>query len=248
MSTRTEDVINRLRESVLDGAIAPGTHLHEETLAQSLGVSRTPIRDALRVLANENLLVYSPNRGYAVRRFALEEILGAYDVRGTLEGMACRLAAERGLREAAAEDLDAVMASAAAILHGGAWTAAEQQEWRSLNGRFHARVVDESGNPSLASIARQMRRLPRMHDPRLDPDHDTFQAIYTLAQARQSHAEHNAILDAIRHRQGTRAEALMREHVYRNRELVRHSVAASGQGHAQGRGQGKEQGRGPGGA
>ena len=224
-TTRTEGVISQLRDQVLDGSLAPGTHLHEEALAQRLGVSRTPVRDALRVLANENLLVYAPNRGYVVRAFGAQDILGAYDVRGTLEAMACRLAAERGLSAEVEAALREVLAKSDAIVNGGNWEAVQQQAWQRLNASFHAIVVDYSGNQHLISSARQMRRIPRVYDPRLAPDHSVFQTIYSDERARRSHIEHCEVFDAICNRQGTRAEGLMREHVYRNRELLRQSMS-----------------------
>ena len=95
--TRTQEVVRQIRDLILDGALGPGEQLTEVAMAQRIGVSRTPIRDALNTLATEGLLIYLPNRGYIVRRFDVQEVLDAFDTRGTLEGMACRVVAERGL-------------------------------------------------------------------------------------------------------------------------------------------------------
>lgn len=223
MSTRTENVIQRLRDMVIDGELSPETHLHEAALAQKLGVSRTPVRDALRVLANENLLIYSPNRGYVVKGFGLQDILDAYDVRGTLEAMAARVCAERGLGAEAEKLLVETVQRSERIMQAGRWESDEQQEWRRLNSAFHFGIADETRNQHLILTARQMRRLPGIFDPRLEPQNAVFQSIYSFERARQSHVEHCEILDAVQQRQGSRAESLMREHVYRNRELVRQS-------------------------
>ncbi|MGE0386836.1 MAG: GntR family transcriptional regulator [Gammaproteobacteria bacterium] len=225
MSTRTEDVIARLRDLLIEGALAPESHLHEVALAQRLGVSRTPVRDALRVLANEGLLIYSPNRGYVVKPFRLQEILDAYDVRGTLEAMAARLCAEHGLDPGARAALTGIVERSEAIMAGGRWAGPEQDEWQRLNAAFHLAIVDATGNQPLMRSARQMRRLPRVYDPRLAPQSRVFHAIYTAERARRSHAEHREVLDAVDARQGARAESLMREHVYRNREQLRRSSA-----------------------
>lgn len=224
MVTRAEDVTTRLRAMVLAGEFAAGTHITEAALAQRMQVSRTPVRDALRVLANENLLSYSPNRGYVVKSFELKDLLDAYDVRGTLEAMACRLIAERGLTAEADAGLMGLMARAEGLLSGPAWEVEQHRAWRDLNMDFHYRLLDQAGNRHLADLARQMRRLPRLRDPRLDPETTVFQSIYPRERALRSHEEHAEILEAIRARQGTRAEALMREHVWRNREALRLSL------------------------
>ena len=223
MSTRTENVIRQLREMLIEGSIRPETHLHEAALAEKMGVSRTPVRDALRVLANENLLNYAPNRGYTVKPFGLQDILDAYDVRGALEAMACRICAERGLAPATEERLQDIVQRSGALMQKSRWESEDQQAWRQLNSDFHLVIANETGNQHLIRTASQMRRQPGSVDPRLEPQSSVFQSIYTFERARQSHAEHCEIFDAIQQRQGTRAENLMREHVFRNRELVRHS-------------------------
>jgi GntR family transcriptional regulator of vanillate catabolism len=224
MSTRTEGVINRLRELLLEGQLAPGTHLHEAAMAQTMGVSRTPVRDALRILANENLLIYSPNKGYVVRQFGIEDIFGAYDVRGVLEGMACRLAAERGLNPATETELQSVLDRSDAIVNSGNWNSDAQFEWLQLNTAFHFDILDYSENQHLMNAARQMRRIPRLYEAKLEPHHTVFQTIYSQQRAKRSHEEHREIFEAIHSRQGMRAESLMREHVFRNREALRRSL------------------------
>jgi GntR family transcriptional regulator of vanillate catabolism len=224
MVTRALDVTSRLRQMVLAGDLAPGLHMTEAMLAQRMNVSRTPVRDALRILANENLLSYSPNRGYVVRRFDLKDLLDAYDVRATLEAMACRLVAEQGLSAEAGAELDALMVRGDTLLNGSEWAVEQHRDWGELNRAFHFRLLDLAGNRHLAEMAGQMRRLPRLRDPRLAPASSLFQTIYPRHRARASHQEHREIIDAIRNGQGTRAEALMREHVWRNREALRHSL------------------------
>jgi GntR family transcriptional regulator of vanillate catabolism len=220
MGTRTENVIARLREAVLDGAYTAGTHLQEVTLATDLRVSRTPIRDALRILANEGLLTYAPNRGYFVRHYSTQDILDAYDVRSTLESMACRIAAERGLDPATELKLKEIVALSNKALYGRSWAESQQSEWRRLNTEFHFTINEFTGNQHLIRMTREVRKFPRILDSRLDPNSEFYRSIYNRQRRQQSHAEHIDILDAIRNRQGTRAEALMREHVYRGRQLL----------------------------
>jgi GntR family transcriptional regulator of vanillate catabolism len=226
MSTRTEDTIAALRRSILDGRFGPGVHLGEEALSQDFGVSRTPIRNALRVLANEHLLIYEPNRGYVVRRYTTADVLKAYDVRGTLEGMACRVVAETGLTAAFRARLVAINEAAGHIVAGRSWGQQEQAGWRDCNTDFHNTVMEAAGNELLYLAAQQMRHIPRLYDHRMEPGSAFYESVYTPVNRERSHGEHLEILGAIDARQGTRAEQLMREHVWRNRELLRHRADA----------------------
>lgn len=92
---RTSDAIARLiRLAIINGELEPGAHLREQTLAGQLGVSRTPIREALIVLSREGLIDLKPNRGGTVRRFSAQDLDGIYSLRAVLEAHAARTAAE----------------------------------------------------------------------------------------------------------------------------------------------------------
>ena len=91
-----KNVALRLREMILRGELAPGERLAEVALAERLGVSRTPIRQALPALAREGLLAAAGRRGYVVRSFSPEDVLDAIETRGLLEGLSARRIAERG--------------------------------------------------------------------------------------------------------------------------------------------------------
>src|ERR1700719_4877238 len=97
---RALSVMDQIREAVLNGSVAAGERLNEVQLSKTLAVSRTPVRAALQALAGEGLLDYAPNRGFTVREFPLDASVGAYEIRASLEGVAARFAAERGLRPA----------------------------------------------------------------------------------------------------------------------------------------------------
>jgi GntR family transcriptional regulator of vanillate catabolism len=96
-ATRSVSIMEDLRCAILAGEFPPGERLLEVALSERLGVSRTPIRAALQALAGEGLLVHTPNRGYYVRTFSIEEIIQAYEIRATLEGLAAKRAALLGL-------------------------------------------------------------------------------------------------------------------------------------------------------
>src|SRR6202162_5751060 len=94
---RALSVMDLIREAILGGAVAAGERLNEVQLSKTMAVSRTPVRAALQALAGEGLLDYAPNRGFTVREFPLDAIVDAYEIRASVEGVAARFAAERGL-------------------------------------------------------------------------------------------------------------------------------------------------------
>lgn len=220
--TRTQEVVRRIRDLILDGALAPGEQLTEISMAQRVGVSRTPIRDALTTLATEGLLIYLPNRGYVVRQFGLQDVLDAFDTRGTLEGMACRVVAERGMTEELARSLEETIGRSRAVLYDLPWDETARSTWHALNLDFHFAIINATGNRYLLNAVRQLRRLPRIYDQSMHPRASAdFEGVYEREHSRVALSEHEVLLEAIRQGQGARAEFLMREHVWRNREVMR---------------------------
>lgn len=216
--TRATDITQTLRQQILDGALAPGTHLYEEALATRFASSRTPIRAALVALAQENLLVYSPNRGYQVPRFSIDDILKAYDMRGTLEGFAAREAAERGLSHRTERQIVACLGVVDSILEKGKLVQSDQSAWREMNVLFHGALREEVDNRFLTEMLGTMQTVPLLSNAMVQ--------WYDFETVSRYHEHHHHIFDAVRKRQGARAEHLMREHIYQARELVRRSVAA----------------------
>jgi GntR family transcriptional regulator of vanillate catabolism len=213
----------RLRELVLSGELAAGTRIAELAIVDRLGMSRTPIRAALMRLEQEGLLDALPNGGYAVRTFSERDVADAIEMRGTVEGLAARLAAERGVAPdvmAAARDcieqIDAVLSKPR--LDDAAFT-----RYVELNGRFHALLAEMAAS---RVIARELDRVVNL--PFASP------SAFVLVQANSEGArdmlvvaqdQHREVLNAIENREGSRAEAIMREHsriAQRNlREAVR---------------------------
>lgn len=212
-STRQQQVTNQLREMLLTGKLLPGTRLQEVALADIFGVSRTPLRAALTVLREEGLLTYQPNRGYEVRRIVVEDILESYDVRGTLEGMACRMCAERGIDEDARRRLLACIDKGDAISNSKLPNDDAFLQWRKVNAEFHDIILASAGNNCLREVTERTMRFPfvsqwvgRWSDPR---------------RYRMPQQGHRAVYDSIVKREAARAEALMREHVYQAKLMVR---------------------------
>jgi GntR family transcriptional regulator of vanillate catabolism len=189
--------------------VAPGTRLSEVALARQLRLSRTPLRAALARLEQEGLLEPIPNGGYAVRRFTQDDVIDAIELRGVLEGTAARLAAERGAppaRIAAFKSLVRALDEAT----GDSPANMNFERYVELNAEFHEMLAALSGS---TLIQRQIERVT--HLPFASPsaflntqsDVPEFRASLFTGQA-----QHRAIAQAIEMREGTRAEALAREH------------------------------------
>jgi DNA-binding GntR family transcriptional regulator len=140
-----DEVASRIRDLIIEGQLAPGTRIYETQLGQSLGVSRTPLREALKTLASEGLIELATARGAVVKRFSEKEVRDMLDVLAVLEACAARLACERasdaeiaGMRE----------------LHDrmtGFFEAGNRLEYYKLNQDFHSGILRLSGNAALQS-------------------------------------------------------------------------------------------------
>jgi len=200
----------RLREMVLAGELPAGSRIAELAIVERLGVSRTPIRAALMRLEQEGLLESLPGGGYAVRSFSERDVVDAIELRGTLEGLAARMAAERGaspqvLAEArdCLDGIDAVLASPS--LDDEAFG-----RYVVLNEKFHKLLSEMVGS---GTLARELERVVRL--PFASPSG------FVVLQANSPRArdmlivaqdQHRQVLDAIARREGARAESIMREH------------------------------------
>jgi GntR family transcriptional regulator, vanillate catabolism transcriptional regulator len=216
-ASRSETVVLELRNMIMRGDMPPGFHVQEVPLAERMGVSRTPVREALTTLAKEGLLEPGPKRGYKIRTFTTEQIVAAYDVRATLEGMACRLLAERGISDELARKLREVVDFGDRMIEKGVFGAAQQDPWLEMNNTIHSLLIQATGNAMLASCIEQTQRVP-LASARHVPWYRFDEENYVLTK--RAHSDHHAIVDAITRRQGARAEALMREHILFTQELV----------------------------
>lgn len=213
-------VADELRGRILRGEFAPDERMQEVAVAERMQVSRTPVREALRILAEDGLLVYSPNRGYTVKRFTSEDILVAFRARAAMEGIGARLLAERGLDETAQQKLDAILADGDALLARGRLPGEDLESWRDMNRRFHVTLLVAAHSDLLLRIARDAQHIPVVNA-------GAFQW-YQAEDFRRQHTLHHMVADAIRRRLPERAEALMREHVLEAGEIVRRHLSPTG--------------------
>jgi DNA-binding GntR family transcriptional regulator len=219
----TSPLVDRLageiQARVLSGATPVGTRLRQEALADEFGVSRTPVREALRQLQASGLVELLPNRGAVVRGPSAREIREAYEVRAELEGLAAELAAERisdrdlrRLQEAQRLFQDAVETLIARrARRREPWK--DESLWVQANDLFHQAILDASANARLAdTIADLHRSFPR---------NLTWAALSRSSRLLEENVEqHQAVLDAIERRDPAEARRSMVEHVRSAGELV----------------------------
>jgi DNA-binding GntR family transcriptional regulator len=210
-----------LQARMVSGELVSGTRLRQEALAEEFGVSRTPIREALRKLQASGLVELQPNRGALVRGPSSREIRDAYEVRAELEGLAAELAAERiqqaqvdGLHEAQSEFRE-TLARMMRVRSDGAGVVPDEEieRWRHANDRFHQLIQDAAANDVLvATLVHLHRSFPR------DLTRIVLGESATLL-AENVH-EHEGILEAIEHRNAATARKRMIKHVRHAGALV----------------------------
>ncbi|MGH1331400.1 MAG: GntR family transcriptional regulator [Paracoccaceae bacterium] len=208
-----------LRDMVMSGDLAPGERLYEAGLAENLGLSRTPVREALMHLAQEGLLARE-GASYSVRAFTEADVIDAIELRGVVEGTAARLAAERGISAAMASEMRGVLSGIDGIVSAGAH-ALDFGAYIAGNAAFHALLSQLCGSDLIAREAARATRLPFASPSSFLRVQQEVQAFRESLIEGQRH--HRAIFEAIEAREGARAEALTREHARlarRNLEYV----------------------------
>jgi len=208
-SSLHEEVVARLRTAIVEAELAPGSRINERELCERFGVSRTPLREALKVMASEGLVVLLPNRGARVATLTRKDIEDTFAVMACLEALSGELACARIGDEAIAE----IRALHYEMLAHHARR--DLAAYYRLNERIHEMILAASENPVLiathASLALRIRR-----------------ARYTADMPRdwwnQAVQEHEQILDALTRRDGAAVGVLLRNHLERKIELMAHAA------------------------
>jgi DNA-binding GntR family transcriptional regulator len=193
-----------IRQAIIDGRLPPGRRLKEEELARELGISRTPVREALLMLNAEGLVDATPNRGAVVRSHSAEDLDDLYQLRALLEGYSTRRAATR-LSDDAIRGLRESCERFEGLLDAGA----EMSEVVNENLAFHQAILERAGSARLISMVRQVIELPLVY---------RSYVWYSPEQQRISAHYHRQITRALETRDAERAELLMKEHVYEARD------------------------------
>ncbi|WP_375001217.1 GntR family transcriptional regulator [Aeromicrobium sp. CTD01-1L150] len=208
--SKTQFVYEWLREEILSGSLGPGSHIRQQEVARELGVSYTPVREAIRQLQANGLVTYEPHRGNAVTSLDDDALLELYQLRGAVEGLAARLAAVTMTPEAL-EEIEAVHARAQDELDKGG----DSSTLADLSRRFHTLVV-EQGGPKVV--------LPKLHEIWNHYPVPRSQSLWAdPAEARRSLDAHGRIIEALRSGEAASAGTLMEEHIV---ESVRYRLVA----------------------
>jgi DNA-binding GntR family transcriptional regulator len=210
-----ERAYRSIRHDVLSGRFQPGNSLPEERFAAELGLSRTPVREALRRLGAEGLVEILPNRGARVPIWTPTDVDAIFDLRLRLEGYAARLAAARSDRQAVAD----LTVLAETMERQSRTKRGVQFDIPVLNNEFHLRIVDASGSPRLLALTANVVSVGLVSH--------TFR-VYTSADLQRSMHHHREIVDAIEHGEPEWAESVMRSHLLAARCVLRANQAIDG--------------------
>ena len=200
-----EIVYEELKRQILVGEIAPGTRMMEVDLAEEMGVSRTPVREAIRKLEKEGLVTIEPRRGAYASDISIKDILDVLEVRQNLEGMAASLAARKVTEEEKQDFIRANAAYKAAILSGNTDEIIKNDEY------FHQLIVNYSDNKTLTQLLSQVQELALR-----------FRYIYydDFSRYERMPKEHEEIEEAILSGDIAKAKIVAEEHVAHLKEFV----------------------------
>lgn len=203
--------IRKLRELVVGGHFEPGERISELAAVELLGMSRTPVRAALQVLAHDGLLEARSNGGFVVSDYSLRDMLDAIELRGALEGMAARMAAERSAGKDATRELRGILAEIDALLASAAADSDELYDsYVELNEAFHAELLRLAASPMLERSLVQVTALPFASPSafvKAGLQKEANRNVLVVAQY-----QHRAIVRAITAGDGVRALRLGQEH------------------------------------
>jgi DNA-binding GntR family transcriptional regulator len=201
-----EDVADRLREQIFSKQIAPGSWLDEQGLAEQFGISRTPMREAIKVLASEGLVTIKMRRGAYVTEVARKDLEQIFTILSLLEGEAARETATKATEEEL-NQLD--------YWHHRLEKAAADrdiEQFFEINGKFHELIQEIAGNRWMNGVIADLRKVLKLH--RRD-------SLTSTGRLQNSLIEHRGILNAILKRDQVAAEKAMRNHLARGLEALR---------------------------
>jgi DNA-binding GntR family transcriptional regulator len=203
-SSLREQVKDVILQRIVEGSLEPGSRIVETRIAQELGVSQGPVREALRDLEQLGCVVHEPNRGCSVRAFSLEELLEAFPVRAALEALAARLAAER-ITKAELAELEQLLERMTRAARRG-----DAHDQSQANASFHATIVRAARNRTLE---RQWQMLEPYSRTYLTVSRPGIDLVFLSDR-------HVPILNALRSRDPAAAAQAMQEHLMGAADLL----------------------------
>lgn len=216
-----QEVAVRLRQRIVEGQLAPGAKLNERELAQALNVSRTPLREAIKMLAAEGLVELLPNRGAVVAQMSEQDVVDTFEVIAGLEGQSGELAAQR-ISEAELAEIRALHFEMMA-----AWTRRDLPTYYRINAQIHTLINAAARNPVLAQTWRNVNaRLQALR----------FRSNFDEAKWKRAVKEHERMVELLAARDAAGLRALLIAHLMHKRDAVL-ELMKKGQLGAQGKAQ-----------
>ncbi len=203
---------------ILHGELTPGQRVREVELAATLGVSRTPIRESLPILAQEGMLTQLDTRGFVVRAFTPQEIMDAIDVRGVLEGLAARMLAEQGPPRRLIQSLHECLREGDEIFVKRHLLESDEARYGEMNKQFHSLIVEGAGSKVIADAIERNDRIPFAAAHAIAFDNVNLPRMYDYLSA--AHRQHHSIVQALENGEGARVGALMYEHAYSTKSSI----------------------------
>lgn len=201
-----DEVVERIRDMIVEGELAPGARVPERMLCERFGISRTPLREAIKVLAREGLVDLLPNRGARVVALSENDIDELFEVLGGLEALAGELACTRIGRRDLAAVREAHEAMLRCFRHG------DLREYFKRNQEIHQRIVEAAGNETLKRIYDGLAgRIKRAR----------YAANLSPERWRKAVEEHEAILAALEARDGPRLGAILKAHLRNKADVIK---------------------------
>lgn len=206
-----ETVIDRLRDMIVQGELAPETKLNERVLAEQLGISRTPLREAFKYLASEGLVELLPNRGAAVAPLKPEKVKEIFVVLGALEALAgelvCRNASDADIAEIRALHYQMV----------AHYARGELAQYFRCNQQIHMRIVECAGNATLAQVYRGLNAHAKRARYMANLSHERWD---------KAVKEHEEIIEALGRRDSARLQTMLRDHLANKLVMVMEALGA----------------------
>ncbi|NVM90622.1 GntR family transcriptional regulator [Variovorax sp. SG517] len=201
-----DEVAATLREQIFDGSLAPGSFVDEIALCERLSISRTPLREALKVLTAEGLLRHEPRRGCFVNEVTERDLDEIFPVIALLEGR-CAYEAARNASDAELQELDALHERL--VRHA---RAKRINDYYATNHIIHEAIIKLADNKWLAQVIGDLRKILKLA---------RLQQLHAPGRLEQSLSEHLAVFAALKARDSEGADAAMRTHLTRQREALR---------------------------
>ena len=210
-----EQVAQRLRQMLVEGRIAPGGKLNERELSELLNVSRTPLREAIKMLAAEGLVELLPNRGAIAVSLTEADVLNTFEVMAGLEGMAGELAAQRITPPELAE-IQAMQYEMMA-----AYTRRDLSGYYAVNARIHGAISTAAQNPVLATVYQQVNARLQALRFRSNQDGEKW---------KRAVKEHEKMIEALVAHDGAAMRAILEQHLRNKRDVVLEQLREAGKG------------------